>query len=557
VVTIARAGLSPAPVGERAAKHSMLNYLLLGLVAVFLLAGLIAIGVGNKRWNWGTVAAAILTLLTACGFLVLAARMAAYEWSWRRVVEAKQTRLAEVEDGLVPRGPGGRLVPAEGMASLRSLRDEQTRWQRAYDRIDSWRGSRWEHCSFQPPVVEGEPADGTVELNLAPAPAADAGGGPDAPPPEESPPPDGAGDAAPKPAAGKPPLDVGATVYLFDERTTADGGRYLGAMTVKAVELGAAGKTCTLTVAPTETPDAYDRAVWSEAYDKSVTVYDRLPSDRWLAFSQTPQDDDGSGVMPPVKPRSLDDVEKMIAALDAGGELAREIKEHDLRVVPKEEWPAVRERLDGKQALPGEYWARVRLTKAVDTLGAGLDDEEARAELPEGAEIDFDLQTAFELQDQGLCTIEEVRYRRPLRDSGTLLHGGLVEGSREADDARAIPVAGLAGMVESIRREKAILEVWLERLQKAKESIAIEAQATSARKQAYAEDLQQWMRDADEAGKLAAAFQAELGRSEAQRRAVNADVIRLARELRAAMGALVARIDGIAPPPTQGAAAAP
>jgi uncharacterized coiled-coil DUF342 family protein len=112
-------------------------------------------------------------------------------------------------------------------------------------------------------------------------------------------------------------------------------------------------------------------------------------------------------------------------------------------------------------------------------------------------------------------------------------------------------------MVESIRREKAILEVWLERLQKAKESIAVEAQATSARKQAYAEDLQQWMRDADEAGKLAAAFQAELGRSEAQRRAVNADVIRLARELRAAMGALVARIDGIAPPPTQGAAATP
>jgi len=109
-VTIARAGLSPAPLGVRAAKHAMLNYLLLGLVAVFLLAGLIAIGVGNKRWNWGTVAAAILTLLTACGFLVLAARMAAYEWSWRRVVEAKQTRLAEVEAGLVPRGPGGRLV---------------------------------------------------------------------------------------------------------------------------------------------------------------------------------------------------------------------------------------------------------------------------------------------------------------------------------------------------------------------------------------------------------------------------------------------------------------
>lgn len=535
----------------------MLNYLLLGLVAVFLLAGLIALGVGHKRWNWGTVAAAILTLLTACGFLVLAARMAAYEWSWRRVVEAKQTRLAEVEDGLVPRGPGGRLVPADGMASLRSLRDERIRWQRAYDRIDSWRGSRWEHCSFQPPAVDGAPADGTVELSLAPAPAADAGGEPDAVPPEESPPPDGAGDAPPKPAAGKPPLDVGATVYLFDERTTEDGGRYLGAMTVKEVEFDAARKTCTLTVAPTETPDAYDRAVWSEAYDKTVTVYDRLPSDRWLAFSQTPQDDDGSGVMPAVKPRSIDDVEKMIAALDAGGDLAREVKEHDMRVVAKEEWPTVRERLENKQALPAEYWARVRLTKAVDTLGAGLDDEDARAELPEGAEIEFDLQTAFELQDQGLCTIEEVRYRRPLRDSGTLLHGGLVVGSRKADDGRAIPVAGLAGLVESVRREKAILEAWLERLQKAKESIEVETRATSARKQAYTEDLQTWIRDADEATRLAAAFQAELDRSEQQRRAVSADVIRLARELRAAMGALVARIDGIAPPPTQGAAVAP
>jgi len=556
-VTIARAGLSPAPLGVRAAKHAMLNYLLLGLVAVFLLAGLIAIGVGNKRWNWGTVAAAILTLLTACGFLVLAARMAAYEWSWRRVVEAKQTRLAEVEDGLVPRGPGGRLVPAEGISSLRSLRDEKIRWQRAYDRIDSWRGSRWEHCSFQPPTVDGEPADGTVELNVASAPAGEAGGDPDAVPPEDAPAPDAAGEAAPKPAAGKPPLDVGATVYLFDERTTEDGGRYLGAMTVRAVEFDAARKTCTLTVAPTETPDAYDRAVWSEAYDKTVTVYDRLPSDRWIAFSQTPQDDDGSGVMPPVKPRSLDEVETMIAALDAGGDLAREVKEHDVRVVAKEEWPTIREQLDTKQALPGEYWARVTLTKAVDTLGAGLDDEDARAELPEGAEIEFDLQTAFELQDQGLGTIQEVRYRRPLRDSGTLLHGGLVEGARKADDGQAIPVAGLAGLVESVRREKAILEAWLERLQKAKDSIEIEARATADRKQAYANDLQKWIRDADQAARLADAFQAELTRSENERRAVSGDVIRLARELRAAMGALVARIDGIAPPPTQGAAATP
>jgi hypothetical protein len=549
----------PAPVGVRAAEPSMLNYLLLGLVVVFLVAGLIALGVGHKRWNWGTVAAAILTLLTACGFLVLAGRMAAYEWSWRRVIEAKQTRLAEVEDGRVPRGPGGRLVPAEGVASLQSLREMKARWERAFDRVDSWRGSRWEHCSFQPPTVGGDAADGTVELNLAAGRAAagtDAGGDADAVPPE-APPPDAAGDPAAKAAAGKPPLDVGATVYLFDERTTDAGGRYLGALTVTAIEFDAARQTCTLTVAPTETPDDYDRTVWSEAYDKTVTVYDRLPNDRWLAFSQTPQDDDGSGVMPPVKSRSIEDVEKMIAALDAGSDLATEVKDHDVRMVPKEEWPAVRARLDDKQALPGEYWAKVKLTKNVDSLGAALADEDARAELPEGAEVEFDLQTAFELQDQELATIEEVRYRRPLRDSGTLLHGGLVAGGREGEDGPPIPVAGVAGMVESVRREKAILEAWLERLDKAKQSLETEARATSARKQAYAADLETWIRDADEATRLATAFQAELARSEAQRQAIGADVIRLAGELRAAMGALVARIDSVAPPPTQGAAAAP
>lgn len=530
----------------------MLNYLLLGLVVVFLLAGLIAIGVGNKRWNWGTVTAAILTLLTACGFLVLAARMAAYEWKWRQAIEAKQTRLAEVQDGLVPRGTGGRLVEAEGIASLRTLRDERARWQRAFDRINSWRGRHWDHCTFQPPTVGDKAADGTVEMSLAAAPAADAGGDPDAVPPPEAVPPE---DAAAKPAAGKPPLDVGATVYLFDERKAEEGGRYLGALTVKAVEVDAARQTCTLTVAPTETPDDYDRGVWSEAYDKSVAVYDRLPSDRWLAFSQTPADDDGSGVMPPVRPRSIDDVEKMIAAIDAGEGFATEVKDHDTRVVPKDEWPKVRTQLESRQALPGEYWAKVRLTKAVDTLGAGLDDEEAKSELPEGAEVEFDLQTAFELQDQGLATIEEVRYRRPLRDSGTLLHGGLVDGSRKG--GAPIPVAGVAGLVESVRREKAILEAWLERLEKAKQSIATEAKATADRKQAYSADLQKWIRDAEEATRLAAAFQAELDRSDAERRAVGADVIRLARELRAAMGALVARIDSVAPPPTQGAAAAP
>ncbi|MFM9010713.1 MAG: hypothetical protein ACKON8_07550, partial [Planctomycetota bacterium] len=88
-----------------------MNYVLLGLVAVSLLAGLIAIGAGNRGWSWGTVAAAILTLLMAAGYLVVASRMAAYEWAWTQFVRGKQAELADDRDGLVPEQPGGRLEP--------------------------------------------------------------------------------------------------------------------------------------------------------------------------------------------------------------------------------------------------------------------------------------------------------------------------------------------------------------------------------------------------------------------------------------------------------------
>ena len=44
-----------------------MNYLVLGLIAVVLLAGLIAFGVGNKRASWGTIVAGLLVLLSAAG----------------------------------------------------------------------------------------------------------------------------------------------------------------------------------------------------------------------------------------------------------------------------------------------------------------------------------------------------------------------------------------------------------------------------------------------------------------------------------------------------------
>lgn len=529
-----------------------MNFLLLGLVLVFLLAGLVSIGIGNKRWNWGTVTGAILTLLTACAYLVIASRMAAYEQSWHKTIEDKQKRLAEVRDAMVPQGPNGTMVKQQGSKSIAELTDERIRWQRAFDRIDSWRGRRWEHCSFEPPTLGAKAADGTVTLNLGTAraaAAADAGAA--AAPPEEPP----AAEGAAKPAAGKPPLDEGAVVYLFDERPIDEDGRYLGAVKVKGVALDAATNSCTLTVAALETPDAYDKTVWGETYEKTVTVYDRLPNDRWLAFSSTSRDDDGSGTMPPVTRPSIDKLEAMIKAFEADETFASEMLRHDDESVEDKDdaWKRLRERLEAGDVVPGAYWATVRLTKAVDQFGAGLDDEDAKRELPEGAEVEFDLQTAFKLQDDELGTIQQVRYRRPLRDGGALLHGGLVEGA----DGAGIPVAGMAGIVDSVNREIRTLEDWIARLAAARKSIEAEAAATDERKRAYAADLETWIRDADEATRLTAAFTAQLDDSRNRRDAVKADVIKLARDLRAVMGALVARIDAVAPPPDRGAVATP
>ena len=123
-----------------------MTYALLGLIALVLLLGLVAFGVGHKRWSWGTLIAAFLVLLTAAGYLYVASRFAAYEWSWANFVGSKQVQLAKVRDALVPDpAAGGRLKAMAGgdgeleAKPIAELVKERERWQRALDRIDTWR----------------------------------------------------------------------------------------------------------------------------------------------------------------------------------------------------------------------------------------------------------------------------------------------------------------------------------------------------------------------------------------------------------------------------------
>jgi hypothetical protein len=219
-----------------------MEYLVLILIGLVLLGGLVSLGVGHSRWSWGTVAAAILVLLTACGFLYLSSRLAQRERAWASRIGDYQTRLARAVDG-----------PAADGGSLDDLTASRDRLRQAYDVATAWRGRTWPDAEFRPP----RNADALGEISLA----AD-GNAPD-----------------------RPPLRPGAVIYVFDDAALEDGGRYLGQFVVKEASYERPGRHV-LKVALTGPPDAYDAAVLAEDH-APVTISEELP----VAHTEVPQDD--------------------------------------------------------------------------------------------------------------------------------------------------------------------------------------------------------------------------------------------------------------------------
>ena len=520
----------------------------LALVGLLLLTALVAFGIGSRRWNWAAVVASFLIVFTFGGYLYLAARLLQFEWQWAQAERATRLQLYRTRDALAPSanpGDQGRLVKIAGDKSISELQQDEARWTRALERVETWRGTYWDNARFDPPEDNTTAATLTLPAPQPAAPPDDADGEPDEP----------AVALAPR----QPPAQ-GATIYLFDTRPIAEGGRYLGAWKVTDV----AGQQ--LTLEPTTPPDDEDRAAWQDQ-SGTVTVYDELPADRWVAFSETPRstrppvEDDEPGAtaasLDAVTPQPTLDLERLKSdeTLTLPENLEQALADHTLtavdvrKSVAEEEWPALQALLEagGTEALPGEYWAEIRFADL-----AGLEDFLGFApDIVDGVEpslsIEVDLESAFQAQKENDATIVTVFHRRRLLDTGTLVSGSLVPVGQKDDDV--VMAEGLSALMRSLERDIAILAESQTRLAAATQAAADERQLVDAELEALDSDLRSFTRDADAATSLADTFEAEAERVARQLGAAEQAVVDLGRKLDVVVQEAVEKIDRLAPPP--------
>lgn len=514
----------------------------LALVGLLLLTTLVAFGIGHRRWSWVSVAASFLVVLALGGYLYLAARLLQHEWRWVQAVRAKQLKIDEVRDARRPAAESGFMEPIPGVPSLAELRKERDRWGRALERVDNWRGRHWQEASFRPPTAEGAP--GAIQL---PPPASA----------REAAPGEGEAEAVKRPSGQ--PVDPGVTLYVFDDAPAQEGGLYLGAFLVEKVAADPATGVLTLTIGQTAPADDYDRAAWSKAYDK-VTVYDTLPVDRWLAFSRIPRAapadaslDDAIAPRPAKRPE--DDLAGLVPEpfVDAVERHALSARDADTKeTIPEAEWPAVRESLAAGETLPGELWAEVIFKDQVDLDAFLRLERDAALEDDDGLAVEVELDRAFDLQSEGKAAIRKVFRRRRLIDAGTLVHGSMVPGGEAAGD---VMTDGLAALMVMLQRDIAALDAANAKLAQSQTHLAAERKLVDEQAAQFAADLGTWERDVTAAAKLADAFEAEARRAAERLAATEADIVRLGRELNAAVEETVREIDLLAPPADRGAAA--
>jgi hypothetical protein len=519
-----------------------MNIVVPAIVGLLLLAGLLTFALGNKGWSWGTVAAAILVLLASGGYIYLAARIAERERAWTRVVRKYEADLLRERDATTLVATG-EPRPIPGEKSLVGLADEEARWRRVLQRVDTWRGRSWKEATFAPPQAD---APGTITLPEQEAPAAAEPAGGDAPA-------EGAAEGE-KPAdsgRGVSPINVGAQVSVFDDVPLEEGGRFLGVFRVVAAAFDPAAKRTTLQIAPAVPPDDTDRRAWSKTYD-AVTLYEDLPVDRWMAFHRMPNQataDAAAGVLPPP---AKTDAKDLLAKLER---LESEFERHGVEVAGEPEEIAAK--IAAGTAAPGRYWAEVEFTEPHDLeagvvkritelLAPDIDNEDmVKKTFEAGDTAELDLQTARDLGAK--VKILKVIDRRPLADAFTSLLGGALPGG--AGNLRA---DGFAALRRRLEAEIAALEQATAQLDSAQQNVAARQSRFEEERGELRTDLDQWQADVAAAQQTAGAFEQRHKRLAGELAATLKAIGTLGRELTAGMDRLTAEIDRRTPPPVRG-----
>jgi len=482
---------------------------LLALIPLILLAGIVLFAVGNRGWNWGTIAAAILVLLVGAGYTFLVGMLAQRERGWREIVTGYQAALARERDGLVP-GADGRLVPDRARKSLATLEAERARWQRVRDRVESWRGRHWPKAAFQPPVVGPDKSIKAGRLTIE--------------------------------DVEKLTVNEGAELYVFDAAPIEENGRFLGAFGVETVN----GNV--LTILPALPPTEADLALWSSPREE-VAVYEDLPVDRWLAFHRTvtpgAEDDAGHPATPPEHRKF--DPEEMLKHLE---EELEEIRQH-ATPVPEEDWPKIVAGLESGVLIPGTYWATVEFKESRELPRPGGEP----FQFEPGKRATFDFETARKLKDDGAADIVSVERRRPLADAQTSIRGSdyaVADGEQRA----LIRTEGVAFLRRMLESDIAATQAMTDRLREAKSSADSQLQLQVREGQDLAADRTAWEADAEASVRVVERFEARLAEAGTDLAAVETAIVELGRELAGASALLVNAIDARSPPPSRRPAAA-
>lgn len=487
-----------------------MEYVPFSLLVLLVLAGLVAFGVGHKGWNWGTLAAAILVLLTATAFVYLFARVAERERAWRETVRRLQADLAKERDAL-RLDESGRTTPIDGQVSNTDLEDRRNRWKRALERVNTWRGRVWSNGSFVPPR---EKTAGRLTF------------------------------AMPDKSAPQPFINAGSQVFLFDTQKAEEGGRFLGVLRVSDAKVDQG--RLVLEVVPAADASGEQLQLWQREYE-GVMAFESLPVDRWLAFYRTEtagdeEPEDGAASRPSF---ALPRLRKSKVSHDAGNaELLSDLEaqinffEKHETDVPEEEW---RPLVESESLPPGRYWAKVTFIRAHAITPKDTSRHLKSIQFEKGDSATLELPQALELEKQGVVDLHEVVQRRPLTDAETAFQGGVVSVGDEKPEGVRIQGAFAIGRILETEIDRATQAI--KDLKAARANVENTIARLKNEKAELGDDLPEWEKDAATAVDVAAAIEARLtAASETLDKAWKA-VVQMGREYDGSMAQLQAEAE--------------